>query len=645
MSAQRPGTFTYALFVMVLLTGFCLRLALLDAHGLEGDDGVTLNLLPLDTSTLIDGLRRQELDVHPPLYFVVLQGWVAVAGDSLTALRLLNILADVLTGALLLRLTGLASGRRAALMAGTLWICAPLILHTLYPIRMYPLLGLWVTAGSVCVVALVKDRRAPVAWQFTRMGLLGLCVLAALYTHIFGVLAAAGYALALLVAALRGGLRWRILLLSWGVIVLAGGLFAPFGVPMLERLLSGSALGAQASAMPANAWEIPSQMLLLMLTHRAISIPLAGTVLVALLFVLSLVVGRRAVRRGKQGLPTLLIVTWSLLGSAMLLAVVADIYRPRYVAPFVPLLLATISVGLCALRWRVVQAGLLLALLSVSATGVVDNLRPDAFDDWRSAAQFVTALGRPGDQIVIIPAWGAKAFRYHYTGDLPIAALLSGVTPDVDINTVLEEATAGKRRVWLLRYQTNVSDPQNRADAWFRDHAVTLTEVYPTAIQVKGYTFGAIVPTLPAFAQPLSAQFDAVMALRGADMPITQGTGRDWRLHPPSAWVTVTLYLEKLLPRDGLALRVRLTDAVGNTWGAALERDNDLLHRFPIDTWELHQLYAVMVDVNLNPVIPPGEYYVEVTLQDTLTGVALPTTGADAGAAWSTVGKFIITGG
>src|SRR5690242_2736341 len=54
--------------ILILLCGVGLRLALYDIHGLEGDDGVALVLTHYDVPTLVDGLLRQELDVHPPLY-------------------------------------------------------------------------------------------------------------------------------------------------------------------------------------------------------------------------------------------------------------------------------------------------------------------------------------------------------------------------------------------------------------------------------------------------------------------------------------------------------------------------------------------------------------------------------------------------
>lgn len=651
------------LFITLLIVGFCLRVALHDVHGLEGDDGVTLHLLPIETGTLIEGLRRQELDVHPPLYFVLLQAWTNLAGDSLISLRLLNILADLLAGALLLRLLGRVLQLRVALTAGLLWLCAPLVLYTLYPVRMYPLLSLFVTGGAVCVAEILAAKNRLIGRVFHNQIFLHLqpflilffCTLAALYTHIFGALAAGAYAVAFGIAGLRRTLHWRELLLGWGVIILAGMLFLPFGLPMLARLMEGSALGAQASASPGNAWEIPGQLLLVMVSHRVLTNSLAGTAIFVIVLVGSIYFVFRTIKRENIELTTqtqsnfhivyLFILIWTMLGGAIFLAIVADIYRPRYVAPFVPLLLAAISVLIGSVRWRFVRAAIILLMVLISGAGVVDNLRSDAYDDWRAAAQFLEKMADSGDKIVIIPAWGAKAFGYHYEGDVPVASLLPGITPDVDLDPLLSETTAGYDRVWLVRYQVDVSDPTHRADHWFRERAVTITEVYPTAIQVKGYDFNPTLSELPAFVRPLDVSFEGVMALRGIDMPVTQGSGRDRRLHPPSNWIYLTLYMEKLHARSNLALRVRLTDLTGNTWGAPIDRDNDLIHRQPLDSWELNTLYEAAFDLNLNPTIPPGDYYIEVMVLDAVTGTPLNSTGADAGDSWAIVGKFTVTAG
>ncbi len=668
----------YVVCVLLLMIGFWLRVALHDAHGLEGDDGVTIHLLPIETGALIEGLRKQELDVHPPLYFVTLQTWTRLAGDSLLSLRLLNILADMLTGALLLRLVGRVSHLKVAWTAGLLWLCAPLVLFTLFPIRMYPLLGLWVMGGAVCVTEIIY--KSPISIQnltpqpplhFVERGgkklflfrwtLFFLCTLAALYTHIFGVLAVVTYALTFFVAGLRRMVGWRTVMIAWGSIGVAGIVFLPFGLPMLERFASGGALGAQASVSPANVWEIPGQLILVMLSHRIVTDSGLGTAI----FVMLIIASGNAVWRGLLR-PTaakshhvhfqnhrfaappsvmIFILTWGMIGGAMVLAMVADIYRPRYVAPFVPLLLATISLLLWQIRWHVMRTAILIGLVVISGAGSLHNLGSSAYDDWRAAAQFLEKMARPGDKIVIIPAWGAKAFGYHYQGDVPIAAILPGVTADVDLDPILSDATSGYDRVWFVRYQVDISDPANRADNWFRERAITMTEVYPTGVQIKGYDFTPTVSTLPADVRKLDANFENIIQLRGIDMPITQGSGRDTRLHPPSNWIHLTLYWEKLQAHPDLALRIRLTDVIGNTWAAPLERDNDLLRRQPLATWTLNTLYAFSLDLNMNPVIPPGDYYIEVMVLDAVTGTPLRTTGSDAGEFWAIAGQFTVTAG
>src|SRR5215207_1405576 len=160
----------------ILLAGFSLRLALYVYHGLEGDDGFSLALSRLPAETLVPGLMRLELDIHPPLHFLALKGWATLAGESLLSLRLMNILADVLTGALIMRLSGRTLGRRAAFAAGVLWTAAPLLIYATYLLRMYALEAALVAAGAVCVVEALRTPR--IVWAAA----LGVCALAVLYT-------------------------------------------------------------------------------------------------------------------------------------------------------------------------------------------------------------------------------------------------------------------------------------------------------------------------------------------------------------------------------------------------------------------------------------------------------------------------------
>jgi hypothetical protein len=169
-----------------------------------------------------------------------------------------------------------------------------------------------------------------------------------------------------------------------------------------------------------------------------------------------------------------------------------------------------------------------------------------------------------------------------------------------------------------------------------------MTEVFPSGIQVKLYDFDPFLDALPDTVHALDAEFGDVLALRGVDMPVTGGNAHDTRLHPPSTWVHLELYWESLQPRTNVVPRVRLTDGIGQVYGGAIQRDNDLLAKYPLSSWMPGQIVRAAYDLNLNPEMPSGVYNVEVMVLDPVTGGALPADGADAGAQWVIAGQFVV---
>lgn len=637
---MRKSTFTF-ITLAILLAGFALRLALHDYHGLEGDDGFSLAVSREPLERLIPGLMRLELDIHPPLHFVALKGWTALGGDSLLSLRLMNILADMLTGALLMRLAGRIWGRRAALAAGLLWIPAPLLIYATYLIRMYTLEATLVTAGAVCVIELLRARASEIGWALA----LGICTLATLYTHITGVIAAAAFGLALL-AGLLVWRNWGKALMGLGALFAAGILFLPFALPVLELYRSGRTLGAEINTSRfTSPLEVPATLLNTLLLHR-VSL---GVLLVVVLAAASLLV---LLRWRGRAVP-LLALAWGGVLGMMALAAFANLYKPRYLAPFVPPVLVVFG-GAAALliermrrQWgkggTVAAAGLLLALVGISAWSVTADLERTTRDDWVAAARFIEAHEHPGDAVIVIPDWGQEAFKFHYAGGAEVTGVFSRVSADVDIAPTLEALVEGHEGVWLVRYQPEVSDADNRAGGWLRERAATVTEVFPAGMHLSYYDFRPQHDSLPQTARSLDAAFGGALALRGVELPVTRGSAQDTRLHPPSTWVHVVLYWESLQAGTNVVPRVRFTSPFAEVYGAALERDNGVLVRNPISTWQPGQVWRVGYDLNLNPQTPPGIYNIEVMVLDPVTGEPLPAVGADAGEFWVIAGQFEVT--
>jgi len=81
-----------------VLVAFALRTYLLGATNLWWDEAYSVWLARRPLTEL---LRTTAFDVHPPLYYVLLRGWMELAGDSEFSLRYLSVAGGVLTVVLL----------------------------------------------------------------------------------------------------------------------------------------------------------------------------------------------------------------------------------------------------------------------------------------------------------------------------------------------------------------------------------------------------------------------------------------------------------------------------------------------------------------------------------------------------------------
>ncbi len=166
------------------------------------------------------GLRHILLiENSPPLYYLLLRGWVALAGASATVLRLPSALAGTLFVA-----TVLLTGReifdaRMALWSGAAAALAPIHIYYSQEARAYALLVLLLLLNHVLVWRALQTNTWP------RWALVSASTLLALYTHYLAVLGLLPSALLLLLWPDRA--RWR----RYCTAMLASGLgFSPWVV-------------------------------------------------------------------------------------------------------------------------------------------------------------------------------------------------------------------------------------------------------------------------------------------------------------------------------------------------------------------------------------------------------------------------------
>lgn len=200
----------------VVAIAFLLRLYTIGRDELWFDEGLSFYLV-----TFADWPRELLRSNTPPLYYLLLWMWTAVAGHSETALRFLSALSGTLFIVALLLLGRRIIGGRAALWSALVAALAPIQIYYSQEARSYALLLLLLTLsyGSLWR-ALESERRF--WWRAT-----SILALLALYTHYFAPLALAPTAVLVWLwpENERVRQRWRCYVISMSFSVL---LFLPW---------------------------------------------------------------------------------------------------------------------------------------------------------------------------------------------------------------------------------------------------------------------------------------------------------------------------------------------------------------------------------------------------------------------------------
>lgn len=146
------------LYVIAALAGvasFSIALWIGSQQSVWFDEAYSINLIPHSIGRII---QLTGVDVHPPLYYLLLKAWAAIFGTGDIALRSFSALCCGLTVAVGILLVKRLWDARAALVAAPFAVAAPLLLRYGFEIRMYALAGLIGVLATYVLVA---------AWQST----------------------------------------------------------------------------------------------------------------------------------------------------------------------------------------------------------------------------------------------------------------------------------------------------------------------------------------------------------------------------------------------------------------------------------------------------------------------------------------------
>lgn len=475
MTDRRPHLSLY-LLVALLLAAFALRLFRLDYQSLWWDEGISLHLA---TSSFAEIIRDRLDNIHPPLYFFLLKGWLALAGVSPFSGRYLSVLASLIQVALVFAAARHWSGsdRRSALpwIAAVLMLLSPLSVIYGQEIRVYAMLPL------AYIGALLLAERLVAADKMAMRPLIYLAVIEwlGLHLHYIAIFGVAYIALWGLLAFLRrrdtnGARRWVITHMA----------VAAASLPWLLAVLNNwTAVRAEAGAGTFTTDPVPlpflfSQVWAFHLTGLAGSLA-SGFVQVAaglaalLTFGLILLHFMQSRHRRPWSTVPLLTAHWLVpLLSGLFVWSVRSFSHPRYIVMFAAMLIPLVAFLIYPdRRWAARTAALALAVcvLSLSFWGLsryffdADAAKPDI----RGVASHLETVAAAGDVVFIPDTDWSLPFEYDGEAAVLMPQLSeSPHDPDAALTRVLDcttdEPCAESGRVFSVEYPRGGRDWQER---------------------------------------------------------------------------------------------------------------------------------------------------------------------------------------
>lgn len=621
------GSFSFvvpSLLSAVTILAFALRVIRLDLQPLWWDEGYSLFFATRDLGTL---LERTAVDIHPPLYYILLKLWMAAFGYGPVAARLLSVFIGTATVPLVFVLARRWFGPAAGLLTALLLAVSPLHVYYSQEIRMY---GLVTALGIISVLTFFElagstEQRWSKATDAIWVAFV-LSTVAGLYTHYFGVLIVLlQVGLAVFMQSRRrplgteaGSIHFALprsrLVEGWIAILL---LYLPW------LFFAGSKLYSYVTAKvpheayaPVDPIRFVAQHLIAFSIGHVSQIPVLGVFTFLFVLLLAIPFAQRVATSKSHYHPFYLHLAIGYLAIPLLIGFGINLVFPfhpiryeRTLLLALPAFLMLVACGTLALWTRIAALGA-VAFLVVVLTGcasLVDlySVPRYAQDDYRPLIRKMRELAQPEDVMLAVYPWQIGYMNAYYSG-VPINIV------EVESDRWLKDPREMKRnldsiltthsRVWLPEFQLlgHVIEDELRGFFHSADYAVVDDWYGSSRLELF-----AASPDPQPISRSASFQGGTVLSDWGYTRgPLTSGQDSilawfDWQARESS----------------NINLSLRLVDARGNVWA---QQDRSIENE--------RQRIGMPVPVGL----PPGDYDLKLVVYDATDGRTRQTSDAQS---------------
>ncbi len=600
------------LLASITLLALALRLINLGFSDLTFDETASFYVASKPLGEMLPYLLR-AVHEHPPVYFVLLAGWMQLAGTGEVALRLLSVFCGVLSIPLMYQFGRQAINPCAGLIAALLLAVAPLHVFYSQTARMYALLGMLALLTWWLVLKLETSNRRRYWLALT------VCSLIGLGAHYYMGLVIASQAAYWLLA----GRRQRRLLLQWLL-----WLAAPVVLAVLYLLTSPGAQGTLRGMfnrglslwLDAGPWRGLAASMLFGPHGNTLGITGWGLLLMVVVLGIGLALSGRAGVRREIGV-LLLCAIGVPIG---LLFILPEAIAARYVI-FVlfPIILALTTVIVWPLswsrgpglsRWRWSPAVFMLFALVLLDVSRLPYHYTALNSSYGRTVEYVRSNLRPGDGVIFNGPWQAIMQTYYPIGNVPAIYLPPQTPPALDPVTAepaLREFVRPYSRVWVLPVAIEQADPDHFVQQWLNEH-------WHRASSGGEFIVYYAPPAVSRPVLPSPVRFGNAVELQAAEVATTT-------IEAGSVLLS-SLTWRALSPNDtNIQITLDVIDQAGNVWGQRI--------------YQLDEYFAALTDGNggqplvdrqaipVGPGAPPGSYRLRVTAQRASNGEILTVPG------------------
>jgi 4-amino-4-deoxy-L-arabinose transferase-like glycosyltransferase len=467
-----------------VMLAFGLRVVTLDAQSLWRDEVDVLRFAYWPLPEMWHNLVGAQH--NGPLYYVIMRGWLTVAGHSQFALRFVSLCAGVLSIPLAWQVARLLTGRRAAGLAALLVAVSPYMVWYAQDAKMYALVGaLTLLATFSLWQALITGR-----WRWW----IGFVVAAslALYIHMLSALMIPVYGLALPLSWRRCGRRWLGWALAVGLLTLPYLPLAVWQWPLIRDTYQ--------TGHPFYTFE---QLAAALVSLYAWGVASVGHWLALAAWVFLVLAGVSSTPRPDEGSAAAsraYLVLWLLLpaGLIYLVSLRAAVFEPRYLmfaAPAFYVLAARGITGLMRLA-RPVSGPALAVILAFNVAGLGAQVATPIKSDFRSAAGYVLAHRPNAAPIMFQLPYSRYTFEYYFGTDY--VALEGPWTNDnkseADVARLMQTTLGDAPEVWLVASEGWLWDERNLTRDWLDSHARLIESASFTLVDIYHYRLDGAMP-------------------------------------------------------------------------------------------------------------------------------------------------------